>query len=359
MVDVNNAKKRHTILVVDDATENIDVLNGMLNPSYRIKVALNGGMALKIAQSKDKPDLILLDVMMPGIDGYEVCRRLKGDPETANIPIIFVTAKSEETDETKGFELGAADYISKPIVPSIVEARVKTHLALYNQQQTLEERVRERTAQLSETQLEIVRRLGRAAEFKDNETGMHVIRMSHYAHILALGLGMCVEDAELLLHAAPMHDVGKIGIPDRILLKPGPLDEEEFALMRKHPKFGYDIIGEHASRLLQMARQVALTHHERWNGKGYPGGLRGEEIPLEGRLVAIADVFDALTSARPYKAAWPLDKTLDLLRRESGEHFEPRIVDQFFVCLPDIIKIKERYTEEAEEVSLLDQDSRF
>ena len=337
--------KKQTILIVDDTPENIDVLNGLLSPDYRIKVALNGERALKIVQSKDAPDLVLLDVMMPGMDGYEVCRRLKADAATEKIPIIFVTAKSEETEETKGFDLGAADYIRKPIVPSIVKARVKTHLALYRQNQTLEETVRQRTAQLEITQLEIIRRLGRAAEFKDNETGLHVIRMSHYARILALGMGMSETEAELLLHAAPMHDVGKIGIPDRIMLKPGPLNEGEFALMRKHPKFGYDIIGDHPSQLLQIARQVALTHHEKWNGKGYPQGMRGEEIPLNGRIVAIADVFDALTSVRPYKSAWSVEKAVGLLGRESGEHFDPKIVEQFMICLPDILKVKERYAE--------------
>ena len=338
-------KNKQTILVVDDAPENIDVLNGLLNPYYRIKVALNGERALKIARSEDKPGLILLDVMMPGMDGYEVCRQLKAGADTEKTPIIFVTAKCDVSDEAKGFELGAADYISKPVVPSIVKARVKTHLALHYQNQILEEQVRQRTAQLNETQLEIIRRLGRAAEFKDNETGMHVIRMSHYARILGLDMGMTEEESELLLHASPMHDIGKIGIPDRIMLKPGPLNEDEFALMRQHPEIGYDIIGDHPSRLLQMARQVSWTHHEKWNGKGYPRGLRGEEIPLEGRLVAIADVFDALTSERPYKKAWPLEKTLDLLHRESGEHFDPRIVEQFFVSLPKILEIKKRYPE--------------
>ena len=339
-------KIKQTILVVDDAPENIDVLNGLLNKEYRIKVALNGEKALKIVYSKDTPDLILLDVMMPDIDGYEVCRRLKGDPSTSNIPIIFITAKSETTDETKGFELGAADYISKPIVPSIVRSRVKTHLALYNQNKILEEKVRLRTEQLRDTQLEIIRRLGRAAEFKDNETGMHVIRMSHYSHILGLGIGMNNEEAELLLHTAPMHDIGKIGIPDRILLKPGRLDENEMATMREHPKFGYDIIGKHSSELLQTARQVAFTHHEKWNGTGYPRGLSGEEIPLAGRIVAVADVFDALTSVRPYKEAWTLEKTLDYLQSESGKHFEPRLIDQFLLSLPNILKVKERYKEQ-------------
>ena len=334
-----------TILIVDDTPENINILKGILSPYYRIKVALNGEKALKIAYATDQPDLILLDVMMPGVDGYDVCQQLKADVATAKIPIIFVTAKQAAGDETKGFELGAADFISKPIVASIVKARVKTHLALYRQHQTLEETVRQRTAQLQETQLEIIRRLGRAAEFKDNETGMHIIRMSHYAAILALGMGMSDDQAALLLQAAPMHDIGKIGIPDRIMLKPGPLNDEELALMRQHPQFGYDIIGEHSSPLLQTARQVALTHHERWDGTGYPNGLSGENIPLEGRIVALADVFDALTSVRPYKQAWTLQRALDLLHAESGNMFDPQVVKQFMTSLPEVLKIKERYAE--------------
>ena len=342
---MSTTEKQQTILVVDDTPENIDILHGLLNPNYRIKVALNGERALKIVRSANKPDLILLDVMMPDIDGYEVCKLLKADSATANIPIIFVTAKSEATDETKGFDLGAADYISKPIVASIVKARVRTHLALYDQQRILEDTVRLRTAQLEDTQLEIIRRLGRAAEFKDNETGMHVMRMSYYARTLAIGMGMSAEDAEILLRASPMHDVGKIGIPDFIILKPGPLTEEEFALMRQHPKYGYDIIGNHSSRLLQMARQVAISHHEKWNGSGYPNGLRGEDIPWEGRIVAVADVFDALTSMRPYKQPWSVEKAVALLHCESGEHFDPQVVKQFIANLPEILTIKERYAE--------------
>lgn len=336
--------KQQTILVVDDTPENIDILKGILGSDYKIKVAINGRKALTIAASSH-PDLILLDIMMPEMDGYEVCEQLKANQETRNIPIIFVTAKSQEADEAKGLRLGAVDYITKPINPVLVHARIKTHLALANQNKVLEKKVKERTAQLEGSRLEIIRRLGRAAEYKDNETGLHVIRMSYYSSHIALESGMSVDDTTLLLHAAPMHDLGKIGIPDNILLKPGKLNEDEWDIMRKHPQFGADIIGEHSSKLLQLARTVALAHHEKWNGKGYPNGLSGEEIPLPARIVAIADVFDALTSERPYKKAWPVEKALGVIQEESGAHFEPILVEAFMTCLDDILQIKEKYKE--------------
>ncbi len=336
---------KQTILVVDDAAENIAVLKGILSNGYKVKVALNGAKALKIAFSDTPPDLILLDIMMPGMDGYEVCRRLKADPRTKRIPIIFVTAMGDTKDETHGFELGAVDYITKPVSPPIVRARVHSQLALYDQKRDLEETVLQRTAELNQTRFEIIRRLGRAAEFKDNETGMHVIRMSHYSRIIAKTIGMDDAQADLLLNAAPMHDIGKIGIPDHVLLKPGKLDADEWILMRKHPEFGANIIGEHESELLKMAHIVALTHHEKWNGQGYPNGLAGEEIPLVGRIVAIADVFDALTTERPYKDAWPVGKAVDLIKEEAGQHFDPALVHAFQQSWPEILAIKEQYAE--------------
>ncbi len=333
------------ILAVDDTPENIDVISGLLRDDYRVKVALNGVRALKIAQSDSPPDLVLLDIMMPEIDGYEVCRQLKNNPLTKNIPVIFLTAKSEVEDEAKGFELGAVDYITKPISPSLVKARVKTHLALYDQNRTLEEKVRERTVELNATRLEVIRQLGRAAEFKDNETGLHVVRMSYYSKIIAEALGMSEDQVDLLLHASPMHDIGKIGIPDCVLLKPGKLDDDEWAIMRQHPIMGEEIIGNNKSSLMEMARLVALGHHEKWNGQGYPSSIAGEEIPLVGRIAAIADVFDALTSERPYKQAWSVERAVALIQEESGVHFDPNLVSLFVERLPDIISIKEMYTE--------------
>ncbi len=342
---MNAELSKQTILVVDDAPENIAVLKGILSHDYKVKVALNGAKALKVAFMDIPPDLILLDIMMPEMDGYEVCRRLKADPRTKKIPVIFVTAMGETKDETLGFELGAVDYITKPVSPPIVRARVHSQLALYDQKRDLEEMVQQRTAELNDTRFEIIRRLGRAAEFKDNETGMHVIRMSHYSRILAKAIDMDDTEADLLLNAAPMHDIGKIGIPDSVLLKPGKLDADEWALMKQHPEFGANIIGKHESELLKMARVVALTHHEKWNGQGYPKGLAGEGIPLVGRIVAIADVFDALTTERPYKKAWSVDRAVEIIKEESGQHFDPALFQVFLQSLPEILKIKEQYAE--------------
>jgi len=338
--------ERQTILAVDDTPFNLRVLGGILEPRYRVRTAGGGEEALRIAGSEDRPDLVLLDVSMPGMNGFEVCRRLKAHPCTRAIPVIFVTALGEVEDEQQGFSAGAVDYLLKPVRAPIVLARVATHLALADQNRALEHKVNERTAELHATRLEIIRRLGRAAEYKDNETGMHVLRMSYYARAIALGAGLGAEFAETLLSAAPMHDIGKIGIPDRILLKPGKLDDGEWKVMRRHPQIGAGIIGLHHSPLLETARIVALTHHEKWDGTGYPRGRRGEDIPIEGRVVALADVFDALTTERPYKKAWPVAEALELIRRERGRHFDPALVDVFFGALPEILEIRERYAEQ-------------
>ncbi|TCT20195.1 response regulator [Thiobaca trueperi] len=337
---------KQSVLVVDDAPSNIDLLVSSLRDDYNVKAATRGEKALQIVRSGHPPDIILLDIMMPGMDGYEVCRQLKADFTTRHIPVIFITAKIAIEDEIRGFELGAVDYIAKPISPPVVQARVRTQLALYDQNRVLEHKVNERTAQLHQIRLQIIRRLGRAAEYKDNETGLHVIRMSYYSQILGRAVGMSEQEAELLLNAAPMHDIGKIGIPDRILQKPGRLDAEEWAVMRTHCQIGADIIGDAGdSDLLNMARVVALTHHEKWDGSGYPNGLAGESIPRVGRIVAIADVFDALTSARPYKPAWTLDRTLDLLRQDAGSHFDPQLIPLFIQVLPEVLEIRERHAE--------------
>ena len=338
--------EKQTILVVDDTPENIDVLNGVLRSEYKVKAALNGERALKIAFADQKPDMILLDIMMPEMDGYEVCRQLKANPATSGVPVIFITAKDQEEDEKKGLELGAVDYIRKPINPSIVLARVHTHLALYDQNRELERRVKQRTVELDETRLEIIRRLGRAAEFKDNETGLHVIRMSHYTRLLAQAYGGNDAWVELIFNAAPMHDIGKIGIPDKILRKPGKLDAEEWEIMKTHTLMGAEIIGDHPSPLLQLSSTIAVTHHEKWDGTGYPHGLAEEDIALEGRIVAIADVFDALTSHRPYKKEWPVEEALDLIDRESGRHFDPTLVHLLHEVLPEVLEIKKQHAEE-------------
>jgi len=335
---------RAVILVVDDEPYNISFLEAVLDVDYDVLTAADGEKALKLAV-RSSPDLVLLDLMMPDMDGYEVCSRLKSNPLTRNIPVIFVTTIGSKENEAKGFELGAVDYILKPISIPILQARVKTHLALSNQTRTLEKMVHERTRELIDTRMEIIRRLGRAAEYKDNETGMHIIRMSHYSRLIGLAAGMDEAEAELLFDASPMHDIGKIGTPDCILKKPAGLDKEEWDQMKLHPAIGMEIIGDHSSELLQSAKIIAYTHHEKWDGSGYPQGLIGENIPLLGRIVAIADVFDALTSRRPYKKAWPIGKAVDLVRQESGQHFDPHLVDLFITILPQVVQIHDKYAE--------------
>jgi putative two-component system response regulator len=323
---------KQTLLLVDDEPTNLRVLRTILQDDYRLLFAKSGEEALQLVQQQ-QPDLILLDVMMPGMTGYDVCARLKASPATQRLPVIFVTALKDEIDETKGFAVGAVDYITKPVSPAVVRARVKTHLSLV------------RADELKQTRLQVIQRLGRAAEYKDNETGLHVMRMSHYAQVLALAYGLSVHQAEDLLHAAPMHDIGKIGIADSILLKPGKLTAEEYQQMQKHPLIGAEIIGDCDSDLLRMAKVVALYHHEKWDGSGYPHGLAGEAIPLEARIVAVSDVFDALTSARPYKQAWGIEETLQYMRAQKGLHFEPRLVDLLEQHLPDILVIRQRWAE--------------
>ena len=326
-------KKR--ILVVDDEPKNITLLKDILERAeYQVLVATNGLSALQIVE-RNRPDLILLDIMMPKMDGYETCSRLHNNPDTAVIPIIFVTAMTATEEESRGFEVGAVDYITKPVSAPTVLARVKTHLSLVS------------INELEASRLKVIQRLGRAAEYKDNETGLHVIRMSHYSHLLALAAGMSEEEAKLLLHAAPMHDVGKIGVPDHILLKPGKLDEEEWKIMRRHPSIGASIIGNDNSPLLEMARTCALSHHEKCDGNGYPQGLSGEGIPLVARIVAIADVFDALTTVRPYKEAWPVKRAVTLLREEAGSHFDPELIELFRQeqTFRQVLAIRERWSE--------------
>jgi len=333
------------VLIVDDSPESIDVLRGVLGAEYRVCVAINGIKALDVAPSVN-PDVILLDVMMPGMDGYETCKRLKAIASIAQTPIIFVTTLGETDSQLKGLELGAVDYITKPFAASLVKSRVRTHVSLYRHCTQLQNMVQLRTAELLDTRLEIIRRLGRAAEYRDNETGMHVMRMSHITRLLAIAHGVEQTRAEILFQASPMHDVGKIGTPDHILLKRGKLDEEEWTIIKRHTTIGAEIIGDHPSDLMATARLVALRHHERWDGSGYPGGLRGEEIPLEARIVAIADVFDALLSVRPYKPAWPIEQTLQYITDNSGSHFDPRLIESFLRILPQCLAVRDQYRDD-------------
>jgi len=353
---MEEALKQRRILIVDDTTSNITILDHVL-ADYKRLVATNGAKALEMALAEPSPDLILLDVMMPGMDGFEVFRRLQADPRTREIPVIFVTALAGTVDETGGLEMGAVDYITKPIRPTVVRARVRTHLCLKQAQEALREKnldlehkVAERSTQLrqafvklKEASLETIYRLSRSAEYRDDDTGAHVQRMSLYSAAVARALGIGEEDAERLLYAAPMHDIGKIGIPDRILLKPGKLDDEEWEIMRSHSKIGADILSGSYSDVIKLGEEVALTHHERWDGSGYPQRLQGEAIPMVGRIVAIADVFDALTSERPYKRAFSIEKSHGIIREERGRHFDPDVVDAFFSIEDEILEIKDRY----------------
>lgn len=319
------------VLVVDDEPTNLKVMQTVLADDCRLSFAKSGQVALEVVH-KYPPNLILLDVMMPGMSGIEVCRALKADAKTQHIPVIFVTALNEDDDEYNGFSVGAVDYITKPITPALVRARVRTHLSLVQAEQ------------LKKAHVDLVQRLGAAAEYKDTDTGEHIIRMSLYSKRLALAYGINEEYAELIRQAAPMHDIGKIGIPDAILLKPGRLSEEEFELMREHTTIGAKILEDSDSPLIQLARVLAIEHHEKWNGTGYPNGLRGDAISIEARIVAIADVFDALTSKRPYKEAWSADEAFALIEEQSGVHFDPELAGLFLSLKDEILEIKKNYS---------------
>ncbi len=345
---MNDESGGSRILIVDDMPENLDVIGGILS-DYKRVFALDGETALKVARSKHPPDLILLDVMMPGIDGYEVCKRLKADKKTRDIPVIFVTAKSTVEDESIGFELGAVDFIIKPVSPPIVRARVRTHLrlqfanaALKNQNILLEEKVRTRTEELALTQEVTIHSLSSLIEYRDPETGGHIRRTQYYVKILAEDLkhhplfagDLTDEFIELLFKSVPLHDIGKIGVPDSILLKPGKLTSEEFEIMKKHTIYGHDAIlsAEKAlgsNSFLRIAGEIAYTHHEKWDGTGYPQGLKEAQIPISGRLMALADVYDSFISKRLYKPPYPHEKALNIIREQKGRHFDPAITDSF------------------------------
>ncbi|MTJ80539.1 MAG: response regulator [Telmatospirillum sp.] len=307
-------------MVVDDQPSNLEVLRGILTDSYALAFAKSGQQALAGIR-RHRPDLVLLDIMMPDIDGYEVCRRLKQDPELQNIPVIFVTALGESVDEVKGFEVGAVDYVTKPVSAAVVKARIRTHIALVDQALVLDS-------------------LSVAGEFKNNETGAHVRRMGRYAGLLAQRLGCDEVLCQAIAATAPLHDVGKIGIADSILLKPGRLDDREWVEMRTHPERGATIIGDRNSAMMRMAARIALSHHEKWDGSGYPHGLRGTDIPFESRIVALADVYDALTSARPYKMAWPIETVISYIRDQAGSHFDPQMIPAFYDAVDNFSRVR-------------------
>lgn len=332
----------HTVLIVEDAVEDIDTLKCILRDEYTIEVALNGNDALSVAE-KTKPDIILLEIMLPDLDGYEVCVKLKANPLTCNVPVIFVTAKDQDLDEIKGFESGAVDYIRKPVNPLIIKARIMAQLAIKDHNAELENQVNEKTKEIIETRKEIIERLSRAGEFNDGDTYHHLNRVTKYAYSIAKAYGLDEKSAQLLSSSAPMHDIGKIGISDEIIHKPGVLLSKEIDTIREHCEIGAQIIGDNNSELLKAARIVALQHHEKWDGTGYPRGLSGSDIHIFARITSVSDVFDALISERSYKKAWSVEHAVKHIKSKSGIYFDPEVVIAFLKALPEILIIKENF----------------
>ncbi len=349
-----------SILIVDDEQVNVLLLQRLLEKGgySRLTMTTDPREAIDLYHNNDF-DLVLLDINMPHIDGFGVMEQINSTDEDGYMPVLVLTALADRDTRIRALEAGAKDYLTKPFdnveflnrVHNMLEVRL-LHTQVRRQKDILEEKVRERTQELiekadelQETRLEVIRRLGRAAEYRDNETGLHIIRMSKYSQLLGRAAGMSENEAEVLLNASPMHDIGKIGIPDSILLKPGKLDAGEWEIMKTHTSIGAEILSGHPSELMDMAKLIALTHHEKWDGSGYPEGIKGEDIPLTGRVVALADVFDALTSERPYKKAWSVEDALAEIDRISGAHFDPNLTHLFREILPDVLMIKEQYAE--------------
>jgi len=357
MNDLTNRIKNSCILVVDDKPANVLLLEQLLEEEGYENVLSTTDSREVVGLYQNKPiDMILLDIRMPHMNGIEVMQALKevvGDNDY--LPILVLTAQTDMETRQAALGAGARDFLTKPFQPWEVFQRIhnllETRYFYYNQRlraDDLEVEVQKRTKEIYETQLEVVRRLGRAGEYRDNETGAHVVRMSKSCRLLALKAGLGERFAELILQASPMHDVGKIGIPDNILLKPGRLTPEERVIMETHVEIGVDIIGSFDTEMLAMARVIAATHHEKWDGSGYPKGLAQTDIPIEGRIAAICDVFDALTSERPYKDAWPLDKTISFLKENSGSHFDPDLTRMFIEIIPDVTSLRLEHPDEEE-----------
>ncbi|HAT49836.1 MAG: two-component system response regulator [Nitrospirae bacterium] len=368
-------KQKPIILTVDDTPANIDVIKGILFNDFVVQVALNGQTALRIIERR-KPDLILLDIMMPEMDGYEVCRRIKAQEEWREIPIIFVTAMTDVENEAKGLHLGAVDYITKPISSPILLARIKTHLELKKsrdilrfQNEDLERKVVERTRQMEELQDVTMVAMGSLAEARDPETGNHIRRTQHYVKALAQHLKdhprfrevLTPENITILFKSAPLHDIGKVGVPDHILLKPGKLSADEFAQMKKHPDHGRHAISaaersiSQATNFLQFAKEIAYSHHEKWDGSGYPEGLKGDAIPVTARLMAVADVYDALISRRIYKPPFTHEAAMTIIREGRGTHFDPDVVDAFLEISPSFQKIALTFSDNEETLQTLEK----
>ncbi len=351
-----------TVLVVDDDSRNLRLMEALLLPmGYRVLLAADGLEALNKVKEQ-RPDIVLLDVMMPRMDGFETARKLREDPDTSIIPIVMVTALKEVEDRVKALESGADDFLSKPVDKTELRARVRSLLKvkayndyMRNYQKKLEAEVARRTEQLrwafdavKRASLETIYVLSRAAEFRDEDTGTHIQRMSLYSAAVARKLGLNETTVENILYASPMHDIGKIGTPDYILLKPGKLDPDEWEIMKEHTVIGARILEGCDAQYMRLARVIAVTHHEKWDGSGYPKGLKGSDIPLVGQITAIADVFDALTSKRPYKEPFSVEKSFGIIREGRGNHFKPAVVDAFFDIEDEILEIRGNYEDEGE-----------
>ena len=377
MIESHHAPAK-TVLIVDDTPQNLTVLGQLLQPLYRIRAANTGERALRAMGVEPRPDIVLLDVMMPEMDGYEVLRRLRDNPETRDIPVIFITALNSTEDEEKGLALGAVDYITKPFSPPIVLARVRTQLELKEARDRLAQEndwlEREVAHRMSENLLIQdlgVRALACLGEARDNETGHHIVRTQTYVELLAQQLkdnerfSAALDGRQLgmIVKAAPLHDIGKVGVPDATLLKPGRLTTDEFEIMKLQPAIGADAIkkamrqaldsageagaeqAQGAFAFLEVAREICLTHHEKWDGSGYPSGLAGEAIPVSGRLMALADVFDALMNRRVYKPPLSLEQTTEMIRAGRGSHFDPDVVDAFLACRERFAEIATRFAD--------------
>jgi putative two-component system response regulator len=345
---------RPVILIVDDSDDIRELLGALLKKYYDVRLAANGRQALQCAAQTPQPHLILLDVEMPGGNGYQVCKRLKDDPVTRGIPVIFISGRAEKQDGARGFELGGVDYVEKPIKPPIVVARVRTHLAAYENLRQLEALVADRTMELHGIRQELIRRLSRAMEVRDGNLTHRVIRVSQYVKLIAQAAGARPDVCDLLMSAAPLYDIGKLGVPEVVLQKTGKLNQKEWEEVRKHPEIGARIIGEHKDPLLKLARMMALTHHERWDGTGYPSKLSGELIPLPGRVMAIADAFEAMTTTQRYRPPMTIEQAAADIASEARTHFDPKLVEAFQKALPKMIIVLKAVHDELEGIHDLD-----
>ncbi|MBY5920903.1 HD-GYP domain-containing protein [Ferrimonas balearica] len=334
-------QEQATVLIVDDSPENLQLLAGILSPHFRVLIARNGREAL--SRLPHRPDLILMDIVMPDLDGYALCQQIKADADYCDIPVIFISVNGRPEDEVRGFECGAIDYIRKPFYGPAVMHRVRAQLAAQHRKLGLLQALKHEASQLQRSRLVMIEKLAKATAFKDEETGLHVLRVAHYAQLIAESYGCSAQWSKDLFHAAPLHDIGKIGIPDAILSKPGKLDAAEWEVMKTHTELGAQLLEGDDSDVMTLARAIARHHHERFDGAGYPSGLEGQAIPLEARIVAIADVFDALISTRPYKPSMPYDQAFGIIGDSAGTHLDPELVGHFLRQRAAMIAISQNY----------------